>query len=186
MNPLLLSALLSFSPAILSRLFGGDPQARLRQQINQLLAPQNVSRLTNQFYQQNLGSPAYSQAQGTIAAGANQTGNEVAQRLGSMGIGSTGTGAILSSLTPSLVGREQGGLRTSAYNFAGQQAQDTIARQIAALTGTQGPSQSQQFLAGGLESFGPMLTAWLKAHYPNSFSFPTPTAQPAQAPSLGY
>jgi len=50
---------------MLSKLFGGqDPQQKLRSQIMNLLAPQNMSRLTNQLYQQNLSSPGFSQAQG--------------------------------------------------------------------------------------------------------------------------
>lgn len=183
MSPLLLSALFSFAPGLFAHLFGGDPQAKLRHQINALLAPGNVTKLTNQFYQQALGSPAYSQAQGTIAAGANQTANQVAANLGARGIGTTGTGAVLSGLTPSLVGSQQAGLRTTAYNAAGSQAHSTIEQQIAALMGTSGPSQGQQLFAGGLESFGPMLTAWLRAKYPGSFQFGQPTA--AAVPQWG-
>ena len=156
MPPQLLAALLSFAPGLISSLFG-NPQQKLRRQINQLTSAGNVGKVTNQFYQQGLASPAYSQAQGNIAAGANQTSNQVAGNLAARGIGTSGTGAILSGLTPSLVGSQQAGLRSSTYAGAQNQAQQSIQQQIAALTGTQGPSQTQQYFAGGLEALMPYL-----------------------------
>lgn len=166
MNPLLLSGLLSMAPGLLSHLFGGSNQDRLRRQVQKLLAPQNQSNLTNQFYQQALGSPAYSQAQGTIAAGANQAGGQLAQALGARGIGTSGSAAVLSSLMPSLIGSQQAGLRTSAYNSAQSQAMQNIQEQIKNLTGTAGPSQSAQMFAGGMNAFAPMLQQWFNSKYP--------------------
>ena len=50
MNPLLLSALLSFGPSIVSKLFGGqDPKEKLREEIMRLLDPKNQAALTGQF-----------------------------------------------------------------------------------------------------------------------------------------
>ena len=94
----------SLAPGLLSKLFGGDPQEKLRAEIARLTSPQNVAGQTNAFYQQALGSPAYGQAQGAIAAGANQSGTDLASALGARGIGTSGSAAILSSLLPSLVG----------------------------------------------------------------------------------
>ena len=169
MNPMLLSALFSFAPGLLSKLFGSDPQLKLRNQVNQLTGAPNVGKVTNQYYQQAIGSPAYSQAQGTIAAGANTTAGNLASALGSRGLGTSGTGAVLSSLIPSIVGSQQAGLRTGAYQSAQSQAQQQIQQQIQALMGTQGASQSSQLFAGGLESFGPMLQAFLRSKYPGMF-----------------
>ena len=166
MQALLLPLLLSFGPAAISKLLGNDPQEKLRKQLYQLLAPASQGAQTNEFFRQNISSPAYSQAQGQIAAGANQTSNQVASSLAERGIGTTGTGAILSSLTPSLVGSQQAKLTTSAHEAAQQQTEQWLKQRIAALTGTQGPSQTQQFLAGGLESFGPYLQAYLKQKFP--------------------
>lgn len=166
-NPLLLAGLASFAPSFLSRLFGGDPQAKLRKQIGQLTSAQNVNKETEQFLQQLLGSPAFSQAQGTIAAGGNVAAGRLASELGQRGIGTTGTSAVLSSLIPSIVGQQQAGLRTGAYQTAQERAMQRIQSQIAALTGTQGPSQSAQLFAGGLEAFGPLLQQWIKSKYPN-------------------
>ena len=154
-------ALSSFLPSLLSGLFG-DPQAELRKKLMQLTSAQNVGKLTDQYYQQNLSSPAYSQAQGTIAAGGNVAGNRLASELGARGIGTSGSSAVLSSLIPSLVGQQQAGLRTSAYQSGQNQAQDQIQQQIAALTGTSGPSQGRQLFAGGLEAFLPALLAMLQ------------------------
>jgi hypothetical protein len=160
----LLSALLSFAPGLLSKLFGGDPQARYRAEVAKLLASRGAR--TNALYQQVQGSPAFSQAQGTIAAGANQASGNLASSLGARGIGTTGTGAVLSSLLPSLVGSQQAGLRTSAYGAAQGQADQDIQAQLAALTGSQGPGQASQMFAGGLSAFGPLLAMWLKSKYP--------------------
>jgi hypothetical protein len=157
MNPQLLAALLSFSPALFSKLFGGDPQKKYRQQVQKLTSAQNVGNETNKFYNQGLASPMYSQAQGAIAAGANQASNQVAGNLAQRGIGTTGTAAVLSGLTPSLVGSQQAGLRSSTYQGAQNQAQQSIQAQLAALNGSQGPSQTQQLFSGGLEAFLPYL-----------------------------
>ena len=141
---------------------------KLREQLLQLSSPQNMGRLTNQFYQQQIGSPAFSQAQGTIAAGANATSNELARRLGASGISGTGSGALLGSLTPSLVGNHEAGLRSAAYNSALGQANDAVQQQAGALktgmnpfTGQMMPGQTQQLFAGGLDAFIPYLQKML-------------------------
>ena len=173
-NPMFLPLLLAFGPSVISKLFGGDPQKKLRDEIARLSSPQNLAAQTNEFYRQAISSPAYSQALGSIASGANQTSNQVASSLAERGIGTTGTGAVLSSLTPSLVGAQQAKLATSAHEQAQQQTEQWLKTRIAALTGTQGPSQAQQLFAGGLESFGPYLQAYLKQRFPN-MAFPATT-----------
>jgi hypothetical protein len=157
------AALLAFAPGILNGLFGllgGNPQKKLQKKINRLLSPENQKALTNQFYQQALGSPAFSQAQGQIATGANQAGSDIASSLAQRGIGTSGTGAILPGLISSLVGSQQAGLRTSAFQGAQNQAQNTIQQQIANLQGTSGPSQTQQLFASGLDALGPILAQY--------------------------
>lgn len=158
---------LSMLPGLLSHLLGGDPQKKYRQRVAGLLAPQNMSKLTNGYYQNNLGSPGYAQAQNAIGAGANASQNNLMANLGSRGLGTSGTGAILSSLMPSLVGSQMAGLRTGAYNAAQGQAQGNIEQQLKALQETQGPSQTQQMFGGGLAAFGPMLQAFLQHHAAN-------------------
>jgi hypothetical protein len=169
LGALLLPLLLSMGPAFLSKLFGGDPNKRLREEIARLSHPGNLAKMTREFYQTAISSPAYSQAQGAIATGANQTANSVAQSLAARGIGTTGTGAVLSGLTPSLVGSQVAGLKTDAYSQARRETENWLRTRIAALTGTQGPTQSGQLFAGGLEAFGPFLQAYLRGKYPGSF-----------------
>lgn len=166
LNALILPLLAAFGPAIFSKLFnkGQDTQ----KQIEELLKPETLAKLREEFYRQALQSPAYSQAQGTIAAGANQTANNVAASLAARGVGTTGSGAILSGLTPSLVGSQTAKLRTDAYGVANESALANLKERLAALTNKQ-PSQSQQMLGAGLESFGPYLTQFLKARYPGTF-----------------
>lgn len=161
---LLASALMQFGPAIFNKLFGGDdPQQKILKQTMALLNPAMRAKVTEQYYQQNLSSPAYSQAQRTIAAGANQTANQTAQNLAARGIGTTGTGAVLSSLTPSLVGSQTAGLRTAAHDAASKMANEDIQARISALQGTGGPSQTQKYAAAGIEGFQPYLQAYMKA-----------------------
>lgn len=163
--PMVLAALLSAAPGLLSKLFGGkDPQQKLREQMMALIGGQGAA--TNQLYQQNLASPAFSQGQQQIAAGANTTAGQLGASLGARGIGTSGTGAILSSLIPSIVGSQQAGLRTSAFQSAQSQAQQQLKQQLEALTGTSGPSQTQQLFGGGLAAFGPMLQQWIRSKYP--------------------
>lgn len=159
---LLLSMLASLGPAGIVKLLGGDPAERLRREAARLTSARNVGNTSDAFYRQLLASPAYAQAQGAIAAGANQAANALANELGARGIGTSGTGAVLSSLTPSLVGSQTAELRTSAYRSAQEQAAEAIRQQIAALAGTLGPSQSDQMLAGGLTAWSPMLVNFLR------------------------
>lgn len=169
MNPQILAALLSFAPTLFGGMFG-DPNKKLRKQVAKLTSAQNLGRQTDQFYQQALGSPAFAQAQGGIAAGANQTQANLARNLGARGLGTTGSAAIMSSLIPSLVGSQQAGLRTAAHNTAQQQAQQNIKTQLETLLGTQGPSPTQQLLAGGLESFLPYLKQILAQRGPGGMN----------------
>lgn len=162
---LLGGSFLSFLPSLLGRLFGGDPQKAYRKEVGRLTSPQNISKEQQQFYQMLLASPAFSQAQGNIALGANVASNQLAQALGARGIGTSGTGAVLSSLTPSLVGSQQAGLRTSTFQSAQEQAMQRIRDQIAALQGG-GPSQNQQLFAAGLGPFGDYLKNWLQQQRP--------------------
>lgn len=174
MPALLLPALFSALPGI-AGLFGGNPQAKLRRQANRLLASQG--NLTNQFYNQAIASPAFAQAQGSIAAGANAAGGQLASSLAQRGIGTSGSAAVLSSLMPSLVGSQQAGLRTSAYQGAQNQAQQQIQQQLQLLLGTQGPSPAQQGFAGGINAFAPFLQQYLGAKYPNIFGTSTTGAR---------
>ena len=137
--------------------------------MNKLSSPAYLANLQKQFYQQQISSPAYSQAQGTIAAGANQTQQNVAQNLGQMGVSNSGLGAILSSLTPSLVGSQQAQLRTSAYQGAQGQAQQAQQDQINNLLGTQGNSPARNLAGSGMEAFLPFLQQFLKQRYPQGF-----------------
>ena len=166
LSSLFLPGLLSALPGLFG-LFGGNPQVELRQQISRLLGSQG--RLTNQFYQANLQSPAFSQAQGAIAAGANVAGGNLAQALAQRGIGTSGSAAVLSSLVPSLVGSQQAGLRTSAFQSAQERALAQIQQQIAALMGTQGTSPARLGFAGGLQAFAPFLQQYLSGRYPGIY-----------------
>jgi hypothetical protein len=173
---LLLPLLMSFGPSILSKLLGHDPQADLRHKLNALISPDNLARLHAQYSQILQQSPQFSQAQGAIATGANQTANDVAANLAARGIGTSGTGAVLSGLTPSLVGSQIAKLRTDVSNQAAQLAQGNIQQQISNLTGTSGPSQSMQLFGAGLESFQPYLQAYLRSRYPQFSTVGLPKA----------
>ena len=172
LGPMALPLLISFGPAIFSKVMDqirGNPQQRLRDEIAKLQSPENIAALTNKYYQTAMAGPAYQGALGSIASGANQTAGNLAQSLGARGIGTTGTGAILSSLTPSIVGSQQAALRTKAYESSQQQAMDEIKARISALTGTQGPSQTQQYLGAGLSAISPYLQQFLGSKYPDIF-----------------
>ena len=159
MNPLLLALLSSFGPGLISSLFGNSQQ-KYRHEVSKIQS--SLPGLTAQQYQQIISSPAFAQGQGVIAAGANQASNNVAANLAQRGLGTTGTGAILSGLTPSLVGSQTASLRTAAHQTATDTAMQQIQQQLAALTGSQGPSQTQQYFAGGINALAPLLQMWLK------------------------
>jgi len=118
-NPLVLGALFSMAPGLLSKLFGGKSSQQVEAErlaaekqaamdrIRALYDPAYRLQLQKKFYQENIASPAYSQAQGSIAAGANQAASQIASSLGQTGLTSSGTGAIMSGVVPSMVGHNQ-------------------------------------------------------------------------------
>lgn len=170
MNPAMIQALMASLPALIS-MFQGDPRKKMMEQIQALMSPQNQGALTNKFYQGQIASPAYSQAQGAIAAGGNQAANTIAQNLGARGIGTSGLGAILPGLTSSMIGGQQANLRTGAYQNAQGQAQQSIQQQINNLLGSQGPSQTQQYLSAGLGAFANALPGMMgQGKSPQDFS----------------
>ena len=180
---LLLPLLMSFGPGIISKLFGGrSPQDQLKDQINQLLDPKNLAALRAAYYNQNVNSPGFTTGQNAIAAGANQTANAVAEKMGAHGISHSGTADVLSSMGPSLVGTNQAQLYGAADTAAASQTQQTIAETIAALYKTYGQaSPDMQYAAAGWNNFTPYQTSWLKQNYPNLF--PTGSANVGSAPT---
>ena len=129
-NPMFLPLLLAFGPAAISKLFGHKtPEQKAREQIEQLLA--NRAKMTTENFRQVVSSPAYSAAQGSIATGANQASNNVAANLAERGIGTTGTGAVLSGLTPSLVGSQQSALLANAHKQATDMFESEFQKRIA-------------------------------------------------------
>jgi hypothetical protein len=170
-NPLFLPILLSFGPAGIAKLFGHKtPEEKAREQIEQLLA--NRSKMVNENFRQVVSSPAYSAAQGSIATGANQASNNVAANLAERGIGTTGTGAVLSGLTPSLVGSQNAKLLSSAHSTATDMFESELQKRIAAINGAAGPSRSAQLFGGGLDAFRPYLNAYLKQKFPGMYATP--------------
>lgn len=184
MMPLLGNAAAGFLPGLLNQLFGGkDPGQQYRQNVNNILAPQNMSRLTQGYYQNMLGSPAFGQAQRQIAAGNNATMGQLASRMGAAGVGQSGVGNLAASVGPSLAGNAMSGLTSNMWNQAGQQAQNAAQSQIGALGGQMNPTQGQQFAGLGIANLGPLLQQ-LFAHMQrqgggqNNWQSFTPGAQP--------
>ena len=162
MDPVTLALLMTFGPALLSKLFGGKSSGeQAMDKIRALYDPAYRAKLQAQYYQQNLSSPAYSQAQGTIAAGANQSASQIASNLGATGLTPSGTGAIMSGLIPSMVGHNLAGLRTTAYNAGGTAADQSIEGMVRAILETQGPSQTQQMFGAGTDAFSKFLSQYL-------------------------
>jgi hypothetical protein len=162
-NPLILALLTSFGPSLLSKLFGGQSSGQqAADKIRALYDPAYRAKLQAQYYQQNISSPAYSQAQGTIAAGANQSASQIASSLGQTGLTSSGTGAIMSGIIPSMVGHNLAGLRTTAYNAGGTAADQSIEGMVRAILQTQGPSQTQQMFGAGADAFSKFVSEYLK------------------------
>jgi hypothetical protein len=179
MNPMVLAALMSFGPSLLSKLFGGQSSGQqAMDKIRALYDPAYRAKMQAQYYQQNLQSPAYSQAQGTIAAGANQSASQIASSLGQTGMTPSGTGAIMSGMIPSMVGHNLAGLRTTAYNAGGTAADQSIEGMVRSILATQGPSQTQQMFGAGASNFSNFLSQYLLNKQPKVPGVPavaTPT-----------
>lgn len=163
MLPFLGQSALALLPGLMSKL-SGDPYKRYQQQVQNILAPQNMSRLTQGFYQQALGSPAYGMAQRQIGAGTNQTMNRLASNAGISGVSNSGVGNLGASIGPSLAGNAMAGLQTNMWNNAGQQAQNAIQQQLGQLGNQMPLGQTQQLFGAGIGSLGPLLQQLLTQH----------------------
>ena len=155
---LLLPLLSSLAPGLLSKLFGGkDPNQQYRQNVQNLLAPQNLARLTQGYYSQALGSPQYALGQRQIAAGTNATQNALAGNAAMSGVSNSGAGNLAQSIGPSLAGNQMAQLQAGMYGQAQNQAQNNIQQQIGALGGQMPVSQNMSLCGGGLAALGPLL-----------------------------
>lgn len=172
-SPMGLPLLLSFLPSLVAR-FQKDPRQEYMAAVRRLYSPENMSRLTSQYYQQGLASPGYSAAQGNIAAGANQMAGQLAQNLGARGLSTTGLGSVLSSMTPSVVGSQQAALNTQTYNAARSDALENIKQQLAAMGGGPYTTPREAAFSQSLQSFTPYLMNYLKGKYPKTFDIQQP------------
>lgn len=173
-SPMGLPLLLSFLPSLVAR-FQKDPRQEYMAAVRRLYSPENMSRLTSQYYQQGLASPGYSAAQGNIAAGANQMAGQLAQNLGARGLSTTGLGSVLSSMTPSVVGSQQAALNTQTYNAARSDALENIKQQLAAMGGGPQMSTRQMAFDQGLQGyFQNYLMPYLGKKYPQTFGIQQP------------
>lgn len=163
MASFLLPAISSFALPFLGGLFRGkDPADELRQRLGNISNPQNQMALANQFYQAFLGSPAFSQAQGNIAAGQNVALNQLRQSLGARGLTTSGIGSVAPALAQSGAANQLAALRAGGYNSAQQAASDAIRNQIQALLGAPvGQNYQAQGLGAGLGAFGQFLQQYL-------------------------
>ena len=188
---LLLPLLMSFGPGIISHLFGGrSPADQYKDEVAKLMDPALQGALRKQFFNANVNSPGFSAGQGAIAAGANQTANQIAEKLGSHGITGSGTSAILNSAGPSLVGSEMARLYMGADQSAQQSVSDYINARLAALKGTNFSTMTtnqnnpdMNYYGAGWSNFAPYLTNYLKTNYPHLFTGAAP-ASSAPTPTL--
>lgn len=156
---------LAMLPSLLGH-FQKDPSQQYRQNVANLLSPANMGRLSQQYFQQGLGSPAYALGQRQISAGTNATMGNLASNAGLSGLSQSGLGNLMASIGPSLAGGQLANLNAGLWNASQQMAQNNIQNQIQALSQSMPISQNQGLFAGGLAALGPLLQQYMQSRQP--------------------
>ena len=166
MNPLLLPLLFQGASGVLGGIFGhGQDKAerKRRAEIMRLADPAYLRQLQQQFYNQALAGPAFSQgARGIYNAGQSMT-NRLQGSLAARGLSNSGVGSIAPALAASSTAGQLGNLRTNLYNAAGSQAGASQAQQLATLQGLgPQPNYMGQAIGGSLADIGSFLGDYYK------------------------
>ena len=137
---------------------------RYQERVKQLLSAGNISKETAALLEGIMGGQGYQSGLAQVAAGANASQAQIANALASRGLGTSGIGAVMSGLTPAMVGQMQMQLATKAQDAARQQALENIKAQIGTLSGE--PSGRQVGAQNALNAIGLSLEQWAKGKYP--------------------
>ena len=154
---------MSFLPA----LFGGaarrsDPLLGARSAVMRELSPDALGSVTNSLFSQWQNSPAYWQAWKSAVGASQGLQNQVGHSLAARGIGTSGIGAVAPALAGSSLGFNLGNISAAGYQMAAQNAARLQqARAEALLSGGQVPNYTNNLLAGGINSFMPLLAYYL-------------------------
>lgn len=151
---------LSGAGSLLSLFHRNDPSEQYRkyfENLNALFSPQNINSKTNAFYQQFLGSPAYAQAQSSLARGANTIQNSYARGAAGMGA-TTGIGQAAKALSSGAYGSGLSQLQAGGYNSSLDAALKALSAQAGAAGGLpvgqpQGFAQQGGAALGALNQF---------------------------------
>lgn len=166
---------MAFGPSLFGGALGrSDPNEKLRQQALALFNPKALQASTNQFYGQNVNSPAYSASQRGIIGTGQHLQNAVAASLASRGVAQSGIGAVMNPLAGSATGMGLSKLNASMWDMAGNQAQNSAQARAGILTGGPGPpNYTANLMAGGMNAIMPMLMEMMKQRrgLPNGDSY---------------
>ena len=155
--------LFGFGGSLLQGYMADQARKRFQERVKQLMSAGNISKETAAFLTNMIGGAGYQGALGRIAAGANATQSSIANTLASRGLGTSGIGAVMSGLTPSIVGKMQSDLYTKAEAESRQAAMEKIKQEIATLSGN--PNGLETALAGGIGVLGRGLEQWAANKY---------------------
>lgn len=161
MNPLFLQFAMSMLPSLVGGL-GSDPAARTRRELQRLLSQDTLGAETTNFVRLLSQSPTYLAGRNMAVQSSNAAHNAVSSALAERGLGTSGIGAVASSLAGSSLGANLGRMDAGLYERAISSAQSLIGSRADALLNTQyGTSRGAKGAARGLEAFMPYLRDYM-------------------------
>jgi len=161
LGPLALSTIIGvLGPQIFGRLFRGGGERELREAINRLFLPGNLSQITNEFQDQWYRSPAY----GTAQTAAMAAGRQAEAAVGRAGAGVTsGTDILRGAAAAGLTSGTLSQINAAAYERSRQMALDRARALASGMLGVGPiPSISRQMFGASLGFLGPIYADWIR------------------------
>ena len=153
-------AALSFAPALLSKLFGGNAQQDRYREAMKMVSPEAIHAAQQNAIREQLNSQGFHMANRLAMMGGQAAMGRMAGNLAQNGMGHSGIGSVVPALGNTAITNQRGMLGMQAQQYGMQQGRDDQFEKMRQMMGyNPGPSTTQSLLAGGFSALGPYLAS---------------------------
>ena len=153
-------AAMSFAPALISKLFGGNAQQDRYREAMSLVSPEAIHAAQQKAIQAQLNSQGFHMANRMAMMGGQAAMNQMGGRLAQNGMGHSGIGSVVPALGNTAITNQRGMLGMQAQQYGMQQGRDDQFEKMRQMMGyNPGPSMTQSLLAGGFSALGPYMAS---------------------------
>lgn len=153
-------AALSFAPALLSKLFGGNAQRDRYERAMAAISPEAIHAAQQRAIKEQLNSQGFHMANRMAMMGGQAAMGHMAGNLAKNGMSHSGIGSVVPALGNTAITQQRGLLGMQAQQYGMQQGHDDQFEKMRQMLGyNPGPSMTQSLLAGGFSALGPYLAS---------------------------